>query len=262
MFRKIISVAASFIAMGASAFAADLPARPVPVASLAPAAVSNNWQLTLTPYMWATGINGDVGFRNRTIAHMDYDFSKILDTLNFAMMGLVELRNGRFSLSSDLIYMRVTDDFSAARVGVEQGQVSLKQLQWTPLAGYAVYQNGRDSLEIVAGARYWSVRAGVAADLVRFGQQETQRTVTWVDAVGGVRGRVFLNDNLFLNGWALAGGGGSAYLWDVMAGVGYRFNDMFSATAGYRAQQVKYRRSNFVFDVTVEGPMLGVQVNF
>lgn len=251
--------ATALCVMGASAIAADLPVQSAPVA---PVAVSSGWGFTLYPYTWASGMKGDVGFRNRTIAHVDYDFTKIIDTLNFVAMGAMEARYGRFSLSSDLLYLRITDKFSAARVGLDQGKIGLGQLQWTPLAGYAVYQDGRNSFELVAGARYWSIKSIISVDFARFGEHETQRTMAWVDAVGGVRGRVFLDDHFFLNGWALAGGGGSDYMWDVMAGVGYRFNDMFSATAGYRAQQVKFQQGNFVFDVTIQGPMLGMQVNF
>lgn len=257
-----MTAATAVLALGASAFAADLPARTAPVSPVLPVAATSGWEFSLTPYTWMSGITGDVGLRNRTIAHMDYDFTKIVDTMNFAVMGLTELRYGRFSLSSDLIYLRVTDKFSASRVGLEQGKVGLGQLQWTPLAGYAVYQDGRNSLELVAGARFWSIKTIISADFARFGEHETERTTKWVDAVGGVRGKVFLNDNVFFSGWALAGGGGSDYMWDVMAGVGYRFNDMFSATAGYRAQQVKFSQGLFVFDVTVQGPMVGVQISF
>lgn len=242
--------------------AADLPASKTPVEPAAPAALNGGWQFSLTPYMWAAGIGGDVGHGDRTLAHLHYDFSKVINTLNFAAMGMAEARYGRFSLSSDLIYMRITDHVAMPRIGLERSRVGVGLLQWTPLAGYAVHDDGRSRLELVAGARVWSVKTIIGAEFARFGDHEAQRTKTWVDAVGGVRGQAFLTDNVFLSGWALAGGGGSDYMWDLMGGVGYRINSMFSATLGYRAQQVKFRQAGFLFDVAVHGPIAGVQIAF
>lgn len=241
--------------------AADLPAQPAPMQPVPPAAFTG-WQFSLTPYSWAAGFDGDVGHGDRTLAHLNYDFSKIIDTLNFTVMGMAEARYGRFSLSSDLIYLRITDNFAVSRIGLNRSSVGVGLLQWTPLAGYAVFDDGRNRFELVAGVRVWSVKTLIDINLARYGGHEGERTKTWVDAVGGIRGRAFLSDNVFISGWALAGGGSSDYMWDVMAGIGYRFNDMFTATAGYRAEQVKFQQSGFVFDVAVHGPIVGVQINF
>ena len=260
-FTQFIAIGLMWGTSAMAAMAADLPARADPPAPVAPAA-SAGWQFSVTPYMWAAGVSGDVGHGDRTLAHLDYDFSKIINTLNFTAMGMAEARYGRFSLSSDLVYLRITDHVAMSRIGLARSRVGVGMLQWTPLAGYAIFDDGRSRLELVAGARVWSVKTLIGAEFVRFGDREAQRTKTWVDAVGGVRGQAFLTDSLFLSGWALAGGGGSDYMWDVMGGVGYRFNPMFSASLGYRAQQVKFRQSGFLFDVAVHGPIASVQVAF
>lgn len=262
MFRKIVYAVAMALGFGPAVMAADLPARAEPVEPVLQAPATSKWGASFTPYMWMAGIRGEIGHGGDTLAHMRYDFSKVIDNLNFSAMGVAELRYDRFSLSSDLIYLRLTDHFAVKRVGLNQGKVGVGMLQWTPLAGYALLQNGRNRLEIVAGARVWSVKTLIGAEFTRFGAHSAERTQTWVDAVGGLRGRAFLNDNFFLGGWALAGGGGSDYMWDMMGGVGYRFNDMFSATAGYRAQRVQFREAGFLFDVAVHGPIVGVQISF
>ena len=64
----------------------------------APATAS--WQLSVTPYLWATALKGDARV-GRTKADVDASFSDILDNLNGALMLSVEARRGRFGLLSD-----------------------------------------------------------------------------------------------------------------------------------------------------------------
>ncbi len=85
---------------------------------------------------------------------------------------------------------------------------------------------------------------------------------TWVDGLVGVRGRYDFNENWYLTGWGMVGAGEADLDWDVAAGLGYRFNDTWSAVAGYRALGVDYSQDDFVFDVVQQGPILGVVINF
>lgn len=49
---------------------------------------------------------------------------------------------------------------------------------------------------------------------------------------------------------------------NVAAALGYRFNERFSAVAGYRALGVNYRNDGFVFDVVKQGPIIGLVMHF
>ena len=85
---------------------------------------------------------------------------------------------------------------------------------------------------------------------------------TCIDAMGGLKGRVNFTPKFYLTGWALGGGGQSESSWDLMAGVGYDFSDRFSAVLGYRAAGVDYENGPFLFDVTMQGPILGAVIHF
>jgi hypothetical protein len=74
----------------------------------APAA-STGWQFSITPYLWATALKGDVGV-GRTSADVDASFDDILDNLNGALMLSLEARKGRFGLLSDTIYANLEDN--------------------------------------------------------------------------------------------------------------------------------------------------------
>jgi opacity protein-like surface antigen len=47
-----------------------------------------------------------------------------------------------------------------------------------------------------------------------------------------------------------------------MGGLGYEMSDHFSAVAGYRALGVDYQDGDFEFDVTIQGPIVGVALKF
>lgn len=110
--------------------------------------------------------------------------------------------------------------------------------------------------------RVWSVESelsfhgGVLDGRTRIDQ------ATWVDGLAGFRGTYSLTSEIYLIGWGLVGAGGANLDWDVAAAIGYRFNDTISAIAGYRALGVDYSNDGFVFDVTQQGPMLGLTVRF
>jgi hypothetical protein len=85
---------------------------------------------------------------------------------------------------------------------------------------------------------------------------------TWVDAIVGAKTRVNLDAKWYLNGWGMIGGGGSNVTWDVLAGIGYQWNDRLSTTFGYRALGVDYEEDGFVYDVVQHGPVLGLVFRF
>jgi hypothetical protein len=91
----------------AATVAAALIGSPVAAEDAAPAWAP--WELSLTPYLWALSMKGDVGV-GQTEADVDASFSDILDNLNVAAMLVLELRKGRFGLLSDTIYANLEDD--------------------------------------------------------------------------------------------------------------------------------------------------------
>ena len=60
----------------------------------------------------------------------------------------------------------------------------------------------------------------------------------------------------------IGGGASSDLVWDVMAGAGYQFTDMFSLEVGYRAAAVDYSNDGFVYDVVQQGPIIGAVFHF
>ena len=72
-------------------------------------AKADPWQLSITPYLWAVALKGDLGV-GRIDANVDASFDDILDNLNGALMLEAELRKGRFGMISDTIYANLEDN--------------------------------------------------------------------------------------------------------------------------------------------------------
>jgi hypothetical protein len=244
----------------APAFAADV------VAPMAPAAVpveAGGWTFVVSPYFWAAGISGDVAQFGAPPVHIDERFKDILDDLDFGAMVIGEARNDRFSLFGDIIYVKISTDSATSR-GIIAETVGVKTSSFigTAGAGYSILKNDQGYLDVVGAVRAWSVDTDLSFSgglLIGLGVSDSQ---AWVDGLAGVRGVFNLTPKLYLTGRGMVGAGAADVDWDVFAGVGYRFNDTWSAALGYRALGVDYTNGDFVYNIVEKGPILGVIARF
>lgn len=249
-----------FLLFGGNALAAD-------VTPLAPEAqqvtTEEGWTFTFAPYFWAAGLSGDLGNFGLPVVHVDTSFSEIFDHLDFGAMAIGEARYGPYSIFTDLMYTKISGSAGTPR-GILADKASIDSETFAGLlgVGYSILEDNQGTLDIVGGARVWSVNTTVSLSGGILGGRSRSDGDTWVDALGGFRGNYYFTPNIFLSGWGMVGGGGADIDWDVAAGVGYKFNETFSAVAGYRALGVDYSNNGFVFDVVQQGPILGLAIRF
>jgi opacity protein-like surface antigen len=112
-------------------------------------------------------------------------------------------------------------------------------------------------VQVGAGVRYWAVDTSI---YVR--EASASRSPDWVDFVGGFRGQQYVSDTLYIEGTALAGFGGSEFMWDVYGGLGYNFTSNFSGSIGYRGLGVNYSTGPTDLDLTMHGPVAGLTLRF
>ena len=250
--------------LGQKAAAADVTAVMTPEAQQVE--TESGWTFTVAPYFWAAGLSGDVGMnigRFQPTVDVDASFGDIWDHLDFALMAIGEARHDRYSVFSDLIYIKLSGSAGTPRgIVADEAKVDTETFAGLLGVGYSVLQDNTGNLDIVGGVRVWSVDTTISLSGGLLDGRSTSDGDTWVDAVGGVKGTYFLTPNLFLTGWGLVGGGGADIDWDVAATVGYKFNDTFSSVIGYRALGVDYSNDGFVFDVVEQGPIIGLAVKF
>ena len=80
------------------------------------------------------------------------------------------------------------------------------------------------------------------------------KTETWVDGLVGGQVRSNITDRVFASAIGFAGTGGSKFIGDLYAGVGYQFNKKWDAFVGYRVQYVTTRTAPFSTTSPSMGP--------
>jgi hypothetical protein len=279
--KKTVSVFAIALGLCAGARAADvsMPTK----APITPPAAIQGWTYSLTPYFWATSLNGSTTVKGRT-ADVDAGFFDILDHTQFPkglfqLAALGEARNGRLGLLADILYMKADLGASVTRsrgtdaiggaVGVSAG-LGVEMVIAEVAAAYEVARwNGMTSagsttaFDIYAGGRAWWQRADVQIaatgtlnilDLTvsRAGVLSAEKSVSWVDPLVGVRLR-----HQFTPAWNLVVSGdvggfdvGSKFSWQVLGALDYEIcrsrTVTWSGMVGYKALSVDYSQGNGV----------------
>lgn len=257
------------VATGSVVHAADGRAPP-PEPSPAP---ESAWTFAAASYLWASGIEGNVGLFGQEPASVDKSFSDILKDFKFGGMAVAELHNGTWGLFGDVMYTRTESDGSATRTIANlpvtlSAAVETSSFTGTLMGEYRAYSTPAATLDLMGGARIWSIDNDVNLALAAGGSPIAQLSgsdgSTWVDPIIGMKGRFNIDDKWYLDGWGMIGGFGAAskVTWDVMADVGYHWNDRLSFAVGYRALGVDYSNDGFVYDVVQHGPFLGTVVKF
>lgn len=157
-----------WLAASSPAIAADLGyGEPVPPAS--------KWEFSLTPYAWATSVNGDITARGHTV-DVNQNLIQIVEESDslLAWMSFFEARKGKFALFTDLVWMDLgfpgqfqihrssLGRFDRATLGI-RGKVQLDYQQLIIQSGIA-YEVARwqraagsyTALDLMGSARYWN----------------------------------------------------------------------------------------------------------
>jgi hypothetical protein len=223
----------------------------------------DKWQFQFSPYFWLAGLHGTGGIGNR-IAQVDESFSDVFDALNFAFMGTFEARKGKFISLTDLEYVSVSDEKATPGPLFSTVDAGFKTFIFDQEVGYRLLENSEKgaSLDVMGGARVWRVKMDLEFGAGILPATRTEGSRSWVDAVGGLRGKMALSEKLFLTGKFDLGGGGSEFTWQVFGGAGYNINPKIALIFGYRVLDVDYDKNNFLFDMNQRGPIVGMGFRF
>jgi hypothetical protein len=255
MVAQRLTLAAICLAMTASvATAADLVQPPEP---------ESEWIFTVAPYAWLGGLEGDVAAFGAPEVEVDLSIGDVLDHFDIGLMGVVEARNGRFSFGADLFWVKLSaQEDTPFGILFREVELTAEMLMATGIGAYSLLYEEGGNLDIFAGARLWSVKTDLDFEGALLDDRSFDDDATWVDAVVGLKGRFNLGEAFYFTGWGMIGTGESDFMWDVMGGIGVSFSDSFSTVAGYRAMSVDYSDDGFVYDVVMEGPILGFVFRF
>jgi hypothetical protein len=219
-------------------------------ASAEESAAEQAWEFNAKLYFWGASIGG----KSTSGSDVDIEIDDILDSLEFAVMGVAAVRKGKWSLNADVIYLDMAGSSNVAP-GV-RASVDLSGWVVTPFAGYNLIDSERLVLDILVGPRYLYLKADLKAGAAR----AKDSGYNW-DGVIGVRGDVNLTEKWFLPYHLDVGTGDSQVTWQAFGGIGYRF-EWFDAAAAYRYLRWDFDDNKTFDDLYFHGPFVGIRFSF
>jgi hypothetical protein len=215
----------------------------------------DKWHFAATPYLWLTGLVGDVGVR-RLQASIDQSPGDILKQLDFGFMADVRARKGPYGVGLDGIYAKLGDGRAFAVRG-DTGSLDFTQHMTiiSPTGGYTI-GDSTWSVDFLVGMRYWNLSSSLDVTFPRLSNERSD-TQQWVDATGGARVSWVPIEKLHLVAAADGGGGGSKDTWQALGSVAYDLWTKWNLGVAYRVLSVNYDRDNFLFDTRLKGFVVG-----
>lgn len=248
--------ASIYLATTLAAFAGS-PSSPQEAMSC-PAAPSP-WQVRAALYGWAQSLEGDVTAGGVNLP-VDLGFDDIAEDLDMAVMGLIEVKHGRWGALLDVNYADISDSV-ATPAGIIAPSVDFNLKQWL-VNGYVTYDafsNDATAIGVFAGARFNSMELELGINNTAFSSEKS-----WIDPVVGFRFQQVLTEKLFVRVVGDIGGFGvsSDLTWQAMAGLGWRLNDTSNVLLGYRSIDTDYESGGFGYSLNAHGPVLGLEFTF
>ncbi len=238
-------------------------------ASLLPAGTStaqetlSDWEFTVTPYLWMTGF----GMETRGVGpipsrDIDVDFGQVFDHLNFAFEANVEARKDRFVATFDFNYFDLSASEGLSGPVFTKVALDMTGILSSATVGYQAIASDPVSMDVFGGAQLFSVDTDLA--MRGGGSPSTSDKKTFVDPVIGLRGRVRLGEDFFLDGIGSIGGFGvdSQITYQLFGGVGWQASDSIALRAGYRHFYIEQEGGKLIKSVTMTGPIIGASFRF
>jgi hypothetical protein len=222
---------------------------------------SHIWRFDVTPYGWATSLDGRVGV-GPVATNVDLSFHDILKHLKFGFMVYGEARHGPWFFGSDIIYASLGDENVFAIRG-DTGQLELRQKEWIvqPVGGYTI-GNEKWALDFLGGFRYWDLSTTIDVDVTRRPTNPHTISQSWVDATVGARFRAVPYKKVHVVVGGDGGGGGSHGTWNLYGMAGYDVWSKVALGLGYRYLFVNYESDRFLFDTKTKGLALGASIHW
>lgn len=217
----------------------------------APAGPASDWSWSLAPYVWLTGIEGDISAGPLT-SEFDASFSDLVDHLELAFSMVADGNNGEFGLRSDVFYVEL-EESSTTAAGKVKGNVE----EWIiTIAPYArVIDDGDVSVDLGVGGRYVDVDIDIDGPMT-----SSSKGRSWIDPV--LTGRVIVHtaENCFVAVYGDIGGFGveSDLTWQVALTAGYSITESIDLMVGYRHLDIDNEDNDLTYDGANKGFQIGL----
>jgi len=216
--------------------------------------LNNEWQLSISPYFWMTGIRGEITF-NDTSQEVDARFKDLKKSMDAAFMLHIELDNGKWGLFSDILYFKYTKDGETTQLPKINTELEGSQTMAEIASFYKLITIGEVLLiDGFIGVRYTSQPNEIAS----FNSILIDQNSNFIDPFFGIRyrfnnGKWFNHMRFDIGGFSV--GSDVSAKWNMI--LGYQFNEFFSLSMGFQLHQIRYEKQGLKSNLTNAGFGLG-----
>lgn len=248
--------------------------------------ISNSWRFSITPYVWAVGVNGTVSTNDSVSKTTSLSPNNVISDLKGGAMIAGEVHKGSWGFGLDLLNANLGSQPGKTATGTLPNGVTvnadlstranLKDTAITMAGMYTLIDHSSIYMDGLAGARYISTTASVnanlnltgtingqyigAKDIVRYPSMTTNTT----DPIIGIKGRYRIPETPWYVPYYAdigSGGGTTNVTWQAMFGVGKAY-DWGDLTLGYRVLYYDMKSSGALQKMTFQGLNLGATFHF
>ncbi|SHM79666.1 hypothetical protein SAMN05443432_1193 [Roseovarius litoreus] len=220
----------------------------------------SDWSGQVTVYGWGAGVSGD--FRPLPIAprlSFDNSFSDVLEDLDAAFFMTALARRGDLVLFGDLTYSSSSRSGRVPPGIAASGELTMRSA--TLAAGKRFHAERQTTLDLLGGARFWSINGLVSVPLAGV---SVAPEANFADPIIALRANTRLSPRWSLLAYVDAGGfgTGSDFTWQTAVTANYKVSDRFYLSAGWRHLYVDYNKNGADFDGSMTGPLIGATIRF
>jgi hypothetical protein len=233
---------------------------------IATPAQAEDWEGRITPYIWASGLDGEASVLPAlpTVEVSD-SFGDVLENLDIALMAAAEADNGSLYLRSDFFYASLTTAGETPLNLYSGAEVSTKTFNMSASAGYVLAKGNGSQVNVFGGARLWSLSNELTFLPGTFPGTSASADRTFVSPIIGLSAEFDLSGSVSAQASGVIGGfgvGGADIEHGVTAGLNVRLGKGWGLTAGYRYAHLDYENDGFVYKMTQHGPLVGAYFDF
>lgn len=228
---------------------------------------AGNWQIDGTVYLWFSGAHGNLDAFGYNLG-FKASARDLLSHFRFGVTGLGVVRYKRLVLTSDILYMALSNTKTRTLPlplvpQISSGLLS-RTVAFTQKVGFRMVENEKLKIDGLAGFRLWHLGQTLTVTPSPPANGNLYTSSNWVDPVMGARIGVPLSPKLvFAIGGDVGGWGvGSQLDYQIAGELNYRIKPNLSLGAGWRYLYLDYRANQLSTQLALSGPVVTMTYTF
>ena len=236
--------------------------------------VKDEFRYAITPYVWLSGMNGKVDYKNNQVADTRLSSGQVAGQTDVAFFLDGEVHYGHWGVMGNAVYSK-SSSLGSKTVLPAYGGVSIDSNTdswmgvYTVAGTYTALANSSVYVDALAGARFLNMNSKVQLRATELptgytGDKTLYGNLSVTDAVAGFKGRVRISDSRFFVPFYLDAGGGSAtakFTSQQMLGVGYAYG-WGDVTLAYNNLYYSLSKNNVSSYLNMGGPAVAATFRF